>query len=49
MAETTRVTINVLYVSKEARDTARRSGTEQGMAAGYDRLEELLAAMPVGA
>jgi len=46
--ETTRVTINVLYVSKEARDTARRSGMEQGMAAGYDRLEELLAAMPVG-
>jgi len=37
--ETTRVTILVLYESKEARDTATRSGMERGMAAGYDRLE----------
>ena len=38
----TRTSITVLYESKEARDTARRSGMEHGMAAGYDRLESLL-------
>ena len=38
----TRITITVLYESQEARDTARRSGMEHGMAAGYDRLEVLL-------
>ena len=38
----TRTTITVLYESQEARDTARRSGMEYGMAAGYDRLETLL-------
>ena len=38
----TRITITVLYESQEARDTARRSGMEYGMAAGYDRLETLL-------
>lgn len=38
----TRTTITVLYESQEARDTARRSGMEHGMAAGYDRLEGLL-------
>jgi uncharacterized protein YndB with AHSA1/START domain len=38
----TRTTITVLYESREARDTARRSGMEYGMAAGYDRLEALL-------
>ena len=37
--------ITVLYESKEARDTARRSGMEHGMAAGYNRLEELLASL----
>jgi len=40
--DTTKVTITILYESKEARDTARRSGMEHGMAAGYNRLEELL-------
>jgi uncharacterized protein YndB with AHSA1/START domain len=40
----TRATITVLYASQEARDTARRSGMEYGMAAGYDRLEALLPA-----
>jgi uncharacterized protein YndB with AHSA1/START domain len=39
----TRVRITVEYESREARDTASRSGMEQGMAAGYNRLEELLA------
>jgi uncharacterized protein YndB with AHSA1/START domain len=38
----TRATITILYESQEARDTARRSGMEHGMAAGYDRLETLL-------
>jgi uncharacterized protein YndB with AHSA1/START domain len=38
----TRTTITILYESQEARDTARRSGMEYGMAAGYDRLETLL-------
>jgi hypothetical protein len=38
----TRTTITMLYESQEARDTARRSGMEYGMAAGYDRLETLL-------
>jgi uncharacterized protein YndB with AHSA1/START domain len=42
LRDITRITITVLYESKEARDTARRSGMEQGMAAGYDRLEKLL-------
>ena len=40
----TRTTVTVLYESKEARDAARRSGMEHGMAAGYDRLETLLPA-----
>ena len=38
----TRTTITILYESQEARDAARRSGMEYGMAAGYDRLETLL-------
>ena len=38
----TTMTLTVLYESKGARDTATQSGMEQGMAAGYDRLEELL-------
>jgi uncharacterized protein YndB with AHSA1/START domain len=41
----TKVTITMLYESKEARDTARRSGMEHGMAAGYNRLEEQLSTM----
>jgi uncharacterized protein YndB with AHSA1/START domain len=39
----TKVKLTVLYESKEARDTASRSGMERGMAAGYDRLEQVLA------
>ncbi len=38
----TKIKVTVLYESKEARDTATRSGMEQGMAAGYNRLEGLL-------
>ncbi len=44
----TRVTITVLYESREARDIARRSGMETGMAAGYDRLERVLAEIAAG-
>jgi uncharacterized protein YndB with AHSA1/START domain/effector-binding domain-containing protein len=42
----TKVKITILYQSKEARDTASRSGMEHGMAAGYNRLEELLTSLP---
>ena len=38
----TRTTITVLYESQEAREMARRSGMEYGMAAGFDRLETFL-------
>jgi uncharacterized protein YndB with AHSA1/START domain len=38
----TRVTITVLYESRQARDTAYRSGMELGLAAGYSRLEGVL-------
>jgi uncharacterized protein YndB with AHSA1/START domain len=41
----TKVRLTVLYQSQEARDTATRSGMEQGMIAGYNRLEELLASI----
>ena len=41
----TTLTITVLYQSQEARDIASRSGMERGMAAGYDRLEQLLLEM----
>jgi len=44
----TRTTITVLYESQEARDAARRSGMEYGMAAGYDRLEALLPTLTGG-
>ncbi len=40
----TTLTITLLYASKEARDGAAASGMEHGMAAGYDRLEDVLAA-----
>jgi hypothetical protein len=33
----------VLYQSREARDAALRTGVEQGVAASYDRLAELVA------
>lgn len=40
----TGLTITVRYPSKEARDGALASGMDKGMAAGYDRLDELLKA-----
>lgn len=46
----TNTKITIRYESQEARDTASRSGMEHGMAAGYNRLEELLPIlMPEGA
>ena len=39
----TLVKITVAYPSKEARDAALASGMEQGMSAGYDNLEAMLA------
>ncbi|MDG3006841.1 SRPBCC family protein [Paludisphaera mucosa] len=47
MGETTELTITLLYSSKEARDGAAASGMEHGMAAGYDRLDEILQAAMV--
>jgi uncharacterized protein YndB with AHSA1/START domain len=40
----TDLTLTLLYPSKEARDGAIASGMEHGMAAGYDRLDEMFAA-----
>jgi len=39
----TSVQLTVLFESKEARDTATRSGMEHGMETGYSRLEQVLA------
>lgn len=40
----TRMTLTVAYPNKQARDGALASGMEHGMSAGYNRLDELLAA-----
>lgn len=40
----TRTTLTLRYPSKAARDATIASGVEHGVAAGYDRLAELLAA-----
>jgi uncharacterized protein YndB with AHSA1/START domain len=42
----TKVTLTVLYQSKEARDMASKSGIEHGMIAGYNRLEQVLSSLP---
>ena len=39
----TTLTMTLLYESREARDVVLKSPMEQGVAAGYDRLAELLA------
>ena len=44
----TTLTLTLLYPSKEARDATIASGMERGMAAGYDRLDELLATAQAG-
>ena len=40
--EITRMKLTVLYETTEARDTATRSGMDRGMAASYERLEQML-------
>jgi len=45
VTEGTRIELTVLYESQEARDTAKRSGMEHGMAAGYSRLETILSSI----
>ncbi len=40
--DTTLLTITLLYESKEARDGALAGGMDKGLAAGYDRLDEIL-------
>ncbi len=44
----TTLTSTIRYDSKEARDAVLKSPMEQGVAAGYDRLDDLLASMPEG-
>jgi uncharacterized protein YndB with AHSA1/START domain len=45
--EKTTLTLTLLYDSKEARDGAAASGMDQGLAAGYDRLDDILAGAAV--
>jgi uncharacterized protein YndB with AHSA1/START domain len=42
----TLLTLTVLYPSREARDATLASGMERGVAASYDRLEQLLVSSP---
>ena len=42
-AGNTTLTLAMLYESPQARDAALKSGMEKGVAASYDRLEEILA------
>jgi uncharacterized protein YndB with AHSA1/START domain len=42
----TTITLKVLYVSREARDLALKSGMEKGVSANLDRLAALVASMP---
>jgi uncharacterized protein YndB with AHSA1/START domain len=42
----TTLTLTVRYESREARDAVLKSPMESGVAAGFDKLEELLAATP---
>jgi uncharacterized protein YndB with AHSA1/START domain len=45
----TTLTCALLYISKEARDAILKSGMDQGVAASYDRLAEVLASTPAQA
>jgi uncharacterized protein YndB with AHSA1/START domain len=47
MGERTMLTMTFLFESKEVRDGSVASGMEQGMAAGFDRLDEVLASAAV--
>jgi uncharacterized protein YndB with AHSA1/START domain len=42
----TTLTHTILYESREARDIVLKSPMESGMAAGYDKLAEVLASLP---
>jgi uncharacterized protein YndB with AHSA1/START domain len=44
----TTLTTTILYSSKEARDSALGTGMTEGMSAGYNLMEELLASMAAG-
>jgi uncharacterized protein YndB with AHSA1/START domain len=44
----TTLTTAVRYESKEIRDAVLKSPMDQGMALGFDRLEQVLAALPAG-
>jgi uncharacterized protein YndB with AHSA1/START domain len=41
----TTITQQVRYASKEARDAALKTGMQEGLAQGFDRLDEYLATM----
>jgi hypothetical protein len=41
----TTLTVTVRYESREARDAVLKSPMEQGVAAGYDKLAEVLATL----
>lgn len=42
LGERTKLRLTMLFTSKQARDGALASGMERGIAAGYERLDELL-------
>jgi len=44
----TTLTLTVRYESQDARDAVLKTPMAQGVAAGYDRLEELLPSLPIG-
>jgi uncharacterized protein YndB with AHSA1/START domain len=47
LGDRTMLTMTFLFESKEVRDGSVASGMEQGMAAGFDRLDEVLASAAV--
>jgi uncharacterized protein YndB with AHSA1/START domain len=48
-AGTTTLTTTMLYASRESRDAVLKSGMERGVAAGYDRLDDIFASIAQGA
>jgi uncharacterized protein YndB with AHSA1/START domain len=47
-AGATALTLTVMYQSKEARDSVLQSNMESGVGTSFDRLEQVLAATPIG-
>jgi len=45
---TTTLTTTMLYASRESRDAVLKSGMERGVAAGYDRLDDIFASIAQG-